>query len=286
MSAIEKTKKIQRKDIKTTLLEPNPNNPNKMDGKMFNMLYDNIETVGFIDPIFVVPHPDPKQRKKGMHRIIGGEHRWEVAKLLGFENVPCTIVDDQDFDEDLQTFQVVRQNIIHGKMTPDSFTKAVNSLSDKYTEEVFAEMFGFVDEEEFKKLLKATGDSLPKELKADFEESKKEIKTIDDLSTVLNKLFTNYGDTLPHGYMLIDFGGKDSIWLRLLGTAYNDFLNIATVGKDNRVAMDTIMSEILHLISNGKKIPPLKTLVAGLDKIPENVEMGEEEIVTLDFLDD
>lgn len=281
-TAIEKTKKIQRKDIAIDLLDANPNNPNTMNDKMFNMLYENIESVGFIDPIFVVPNPDDKKR----YRIIGGEHRWEVAKLLNFDKIPCTIVNDKSFDEDLQTFQVVRQNIIHGKMTPESFTKSVESLSTKYSEEVFAEMFGFVDEEEFEKLLISTEQNLPKELQGDFAEAKKEIKTIDDLSTVLNALFSNYGDTLPFGYMLIDYGGKDSVWLRMSPQGYNDFLEVAGRAKAERVPMDAVMEKLLHLIANKKKVPAFAKVLESLDKIPEGKDLGDDEIVTLDFLDD
>ena len=282
MNAVEKTSKIRRKDIAIGLLEANPNNPNTMNDKMFNMLYDNIEAVGFIDPVFVVPHPTEKKK----YRIIGGEHRWEVAKLLDFEKIPCTIVQDEAFDEDLQTFQVVRQNIIHGKMTPESFTKAVTSISDKYSEEVFAEMFGFVDDDEFQKLLVSTEENLPKELQGDFKEAKKEIKTIDDLSNVLNALFTNYGDTLPFGYMLIDYGGKDSVWLRMSSQGYEDFLNVASRAKAERVPMDAVMEKLLHLIANKKKVPAFSKVLDMLDKIPEGKDLGDEEIVTLDFLDD
>lgn len=282
MTAIEKTKKIKRKDIAIDLLEANPNNPNTMNDKMFNMLYENIETLGFIDPIFVVPHPTEKKK----YRIIGGEHRWEVAKLLDFKQIPCTIVDDDSFDEDLQTFQVVRQNIIHGKMTPESFTKSVQSLSDKYSEEVFAEMFGFVDEEEFEKLLTSTEKNLPKELQGDFAEAKKEIKTIDDLSNVLNALFTNYGDTLPYGYMLIDYGGKDSVWLRMSKQGYSDFLAVAERATAERVPMDGVMEKLLNLIANKKKVPAFSKVLEGLDKVPEGKNIGTDGVITLDFLDE
>jgi hypothetical protein len=147
-------------------------------------------------------------------------------------------------------------------------------------------MFGFVDEEEFKKLIASTKDSLPKELQPSFEEAKNEIKTIDDLSNVLNKLFTNYGDTLPYGYMLIDYGGKDSVWLRLSTTGYDDFLAIAEAAKGERVAVDHLMERFLNLLANNKKVPTLTKILEGIEKIPEQVDLGGvTELTTLDFLD-
>lgn len=279
MSAIDKTKKLVRKDVPIHLIDPNEENPNAMDTATFNMLYDNIEQVGFIDPLFVIPSPT----EDGRYKLIGGEHRWEVAKLLEFKKVPCTIVNDEDFDEDLQRFQIVRMNIIHGKMTPDKFVSLVNNLTDKYSEEVFSEMFGFTDEAEFNKLLNSTQRSLPKEMQEDFKAAKAEIKTIDDLSLVLNKLFTAHGDTLPYGYMIIEFGGKDSVWLRMKQTDFNNFGVVANNAKEFGVTVDSLMSTLLKSLAEGGSIPSITHLI----EQSEAVDVGDfdGELMTLDFLE-
>lgn len=177
MSAEEKTKALKRKMVPITKLFPNNTNPNVMSTAEFNLLYDNIEKMGITDPILVRVHP----KIKGSFRIVGGEHRWEVAKLLDFVEVPVTIVDDPDFDDDQEKFQLVRHNIIHGKMSPKKFLKLYESLSKKYADDVVAESFGFVEEEDFKKIISQTAKGLPKEMQEEFKEAAKEIKTIDGL---------------------------------------------------------------------------------------------------------
>ena len=66
--------------------------------------------------------------------------------------------------------------------------------------------FGFAEEAEFKRLIAQTAKMLPdKELQEKFKEAAQEIKTVDGLSKLLNEMFTKYGDTLPHGYMIFDY---------------------------------------------------------------------------------
>ena len=73
-------------------------------------------------------------------------------------------------------------------MNPKKFVQLYQSLSQKYSDEAAAEMFGFAEEEEFKKLVNATANALPPEMKQQFKEASKELKTIDDLTLLLNRL--------------------------------------------------------------------------------------------------
>lgn len=277
MSAVEKTKLLERKYIPVGLLEPNPLNPNKMSDGEFNLLVSNLETVGFTDPVLVRPHPE----KEGLYRIVGGEHRWEAAKLLGFEEVPATVIDDPDFDEDLEKFQIVRHNIIHGKMSPDRFMKLYESLSKEYNEQVASEMFGFADEDEFRKLIKKTAEGLPPEMQDAFKEASKEIKTVQDLAKVLNYLFTNFGDSLDYGYMIVDFGGKESIWLRLQKNQMKHWKGLAQQCKTQNKAMDHVMASLVQSIAKGEWPESFESVLEGC---PE-VDTSKVEIPTLDKIE-
>lgn len=278
--AIQKTKALWRGFVDIGTLEKNPLNPNSMDVESFNLLVENIERVGFTDPVLVIPHPE----REGMYRIVGGEHRWEAAKLLGFDEVPITVITDENFSEDESKFQIVRHNIIHGKMSAKKFTDLYNSLSADYTEEVASMMFGFTDEEEFKKLISSTRKSLPPELKKQFDQAKSEIKTIEDLSTVLNRLFSQYGDTLPYGYMIVDFDGKDSIWLRLKMSDRKNFLDLcATARKENRT-VDSLMSNILKALATGKAEDLLKDAIEKSNFVDMS-QLEEGKHPTEDFTD-
>lgn len=247
LSAVDRTNSLVRQMLSVDVLIPDELNPNEMGEAEFNMLYDNIERMGVTDPILVRPHPE----QEGMYLIVGGHHRWEVAKLHGFEEVPVTIVTDPNFDAEHAKFQMVRHNIIHGKMNPQKFMKLYQSLTNEYTEEVAAEMFGFTSEEEFRKLVQSTAKALPPEMKETFLEASKEIRTINDLAIVLNRLFSTYGDTVPYGYMIFDYGGQDHMWLRMKKHQKKDVLKLGELCQTKQVSVDSVLAVMLQLIAQG-----------------------------------
>lgn len=244
-SAQERTEALVRTSLNIGLLVPNDQNPNEMGEVEFNLLYDNIERMGITDPILVRPHPE----QEGFYKVIGGHHRLEVARLHGIEDIPCTVVTDNTFDDDAEKFQMVRHNVIHGKMSPRKFMKLYESLQGKYTEELAAEMFGFADDNEFRRLVQSTASSLPPEMKQSFLEASKEIKTIGDLSLVLNRLFTAFGDTLPYGYMVFDFGGQDHVWLRMKKGQKKDLMTLGNWCRERNRTIDGALTVLLQLIA-------------------------------------
>lgn len=233
MSAVDKTEQyVVRMDLPVGVLEKNADNPNKMSSREFDLLVDNIERTGLTDAILVRPIEGDK------YRIVGGHHRLEAAQYLGFDKVPCTIITDPEFDEEAEQFQMVRMNVIHGQMDPEKFVNLYNKVSNKYNDDLLQEMFGFADEAMFESLIKQTKEALPKEMQQEFAEAAKEIKTIDELAGVLNHLIQNYGDTLDYNYMIIDFGGKESVWLRMSAEDRKNFDKIATSCKENKTTVD------------------------------------------------
>jgi hypothetical protein len=276
MSAIDKTKSLIRMDLPITQLVGQKDNPNEMTDREFNMLTDNIERTGITDPILV------RKIGENEYRVVGGHHRLAVAKLYDFETVPCTVIDDPDFDDDAEKFQVVRMNVIHGRMSPDKFVKMYQSLSVKYTNEVAAEMFGFVEEEQFLKMTKQMKSSLPKELQGDFEKAAKEIKTIDGLSKLLNGMFSKYGNSLPYGFMLVDFGGRDSIWLRMESETRKALLVVGKRCIDSGRSMDSIVGGLIRLAAAGKLDSHIVQLIAQSE--PVVIPDGFEGVPSLEVL--
>lgn len=277
MSAIEKTEGLERKMVPIEALIPNEENPNEMTDAEFNLLYDNMEQVGFTDAVLV------KALDDGTYRIVGGHHRWEVAKLIGFEEVPVTVITDAQFDEDQERFQLVRHNVIKGKMSPQKFLKLYEQMADKYAEDILIESFGFANEEEFRRLVKKTAENLPNDMKSQFLEAAEEIRTIDELSTLLNKLFTVHGDSLPYGYMFLDFGGQDSIWLRMEKATKKSVEKVAQICRENSRTMDSVVGGMMALIAAGELDDALGRLIAAAPvvEIPE----GMTDMPTLDYLD-
>jgi hypothetical protein len=254
----------------------NDSNPNKMSTRAFDLLIDNLERTGLTDPILVVPvdldevlgiivklNGDKFAASEKViaafmangvkFRIVGGHHRYDGATYLGFDKVPCTIILDKDFDEDQEKFQLVRMNAIRGKLDPQAFFDLYNSMSEKYSDEILQDSFGFAEEAEFKRLINQLAKTLPDKVSQEkFKEAAAEIKTIDGLSKLLNEMFTKYGDTLPFGYMVFDHGGQRSMWLRIEGKTMNALEVVGSICIENDRTIDDVVGSIMQLIAKGE----------------------------------
>jgi ParB family chromosome partitioning protein len=73
-------------EIGVNSLEPNTWNPNRMSQEMYEKLREYVKKEGLVEPIVVRPKGD-------RYEILGGYHRWNVAKELGYETVPCAVVE-------------------------------------------------------------------------------------------------------------------------------------------------------------------------------------------------
>lgn len=255
---------VLREELPLSVLEKNEHNPNKMTAKGFNLLVDNIARMGITDPILVVKRGDK-------YRIVGGHHRAEAAEFLGYTQVPCTIITDPNFDEDQENFQLMRHNMIKGKLDREGFVKLYEMVQERYTDEVLAEAFGFEDQTELKAMVKETAKSLPPEMRAKFKEAAKEVKTIKDLSGLLNRLFNSYGDTLPYGFMFMDFGGKDSVWVRMMQKDLNNVNDVFTILREEGKTLDGLLRAVLQSIAKNDNPELMKIF----EKVP-NVDLSEK----------
>jgi hypothetical protein len=286
VTAIAKTQALLRLDLPLDLLEKNDKNPNKMTSRAFDLLVDNIEKTGITDPILVRPLDLAKATKLAAKqqgsdlvaafvsqevrfRIVGGHHRFDGAAFLGFETVPCTIILDPEFDEDMETFQLVRMNVIRGRMDPQAFFDLYQKMSGTYAEEVLQDAFGFAEEAEFKKLIEQSAKALPDPgLQKKFKEAASEIKTIDELSALLNKMFTLYGHTLPYGYMLFEYGKQRSMWLRVEKKTMDALDLLGQMCIERKRTVDDVIGGLVRMAAKGKLKNQIEELI---DAAPEVV---------------
>jgi len=168
-----------------------------------------VERTGFLQPILVAPQED------GMYRIIDGEHRYEIAKLCDMETIPAVVL-TKERDEDFQKFQTVRMNKLRGRLNKLKLRHLVEDLVERHTVTEVAERLLFDKEEDIAELIQDARKFLPTdELKEKFDAAVDDVKTLDDLTTLLNRLYLQYGESLDAGFMIFDFGGQDHFWVRL-----------------------------------------------------------------------
>lgn len=124
-------------EIPTDDIEPDPANPNTVNGKLMDALRADILERGFVQPVLVRPY-------KGRYRIIDGEHRWTVLKEAGAETVPC-IVDDAG--EDDARLRLLTMNRLRGEFAPVKLAKVLAKLAEQMDEDELAERLGMEEEE-------------------------------------------------------------------------------------------------------------------------------------------
>lgn len=195
-------------DLPLDDLVKNAANPNEQDERMFNATVESIQEEGWIQPCCTVVEVD------GKWEIVSGHHRYDAAVVLGFETVPCWVLDPEKFDKDRRDWVMVKANVIAGQLNPAKFTALYERMVNTYGAEVLQALMGFTDEDAFRKVYQDVRKALPPELAKALDATKDEIKTIDGLALVLNRLFREYGENLPSNFMTFSWAGKDVLWVQ------------------------------------------------------------------------
>jgi hypothetical protein len=199
-------------DIPIDRVVPNLWNPNELDDLSFNMLSDNIDSVGFISPIIVVPMED------GSYTVCDGFHRFEARRISGEKEIPCIVVSPEIFDEKMLMLQTVRLNKIRGSLNSEKFNALIDQLVNKHEIpfEDLAEELGFADEDEFEALVKQGRAQLPKEARKEYDKEVKKIgNSITNLSKIIEKLWLKYSNTVPANFFILDYGSMRHLWVTM-----------------------------------------------------------------------
>jgi ParB/RepB/Spo0J family partition protein len=215
MSRTKKDPSVEFQMLDLELIEANPWNPNQMDQEDLDRLTREIKDVGFIDPIQVVPVKD------GRFRLIGGEHRVTAARELKLAEAPAMVLKGPKWkDEDLQKLVTVRLNVLKGKLDPAKMAMLYKEMAKHYGEEALQDLFAFTDRSAWDRLVKQIKDGLgkakvPKKNRDQFDKEAKEAKTLGDLEKILQKMWTDYGDTAHQSFMVFTFGKREHFYIAM-----------------------------------------------------------------------
>ena len=246
------------------LLSPNMWNPNSMSDLEFNMLGENIESVGFVAPIVVVPSSDGKS-----YIITDGYHRMENMRVAGEKEIPCVIVSPEIFDEKTIMLQTVKLNKIRGSLNAEKFNALIDQLVNKHEIpfEDLAEELGFADEDEFDTLVKQGRAQLPKEARKEYDKAVKNVQgSVSQLAKIIEKLWLKYSSTVPANFFILDYGSQRHLWI----TMDKEYLALTT-------------DKFRDIFASGYKVSSvLQHMLADLDVI----SYVEEHITTLEKIDD
>ena len=195
-------------------LEPNGWNCQEQDAATFNRLREEVRKNGCIDPMEVIPLDN------GKYRIIGGEHRWKACMSEGLEEVPVIVLTEEKWKEvELQKLVSVRMNMLHGELDPDKFLKLYNEMADKYGANALQDLFAITDSKKYQKLMagvkKAMSSALPKEMQKEFDQKAKTTKTVEELASLIEEMFSKYGDTVDQDFMVFVHGKREHVYVAM-----------------------------------------------------------------------
>ena len=71
--------------LKTSLIAPNGYNPNVVGEEVLAKLRSEIADRGMCEPILI------RKRGDDGYEIIDGEHRWQICKELGWQEIPTVL---------------------------------------------------------------------------------------------------------------------------------------------------------------------------------------------------
>jgi hypothetical protein len=230
-------------DVPLSKIRANTWNPNVQAPDTFNALVDHIVSVGFSGAIELRRLPEEEAEAPYEYEVVGGEHRWKAAQILGMKTIPATVYDN--WDRDRAEAETVAFNILSGKMDPVKFTASFNRLSATYGAEMTRKMMSFADDAEFKRLYQQTRSALPKELRSKLDEAKDELKTVDDLSVLLHELMRKYGRSVDRSYMWFRYGGKTHMLVTMDKTVMGLVKRITDRSDEAQVDVNEIFATVL-----------------------------------------
>jgi ParB/RepB/Spo0J family partition protein len=196
-------------DIPLEDLIPDDDNPNEMAPATLDLLIEEIRENGFDEPIQVRPHPTIP----GKYQISGGHHRVKAATVVGLQSVPAII---KDLDDRKQKIALVKRNALRGDFNKLKFAKLFNDLAKGAKDPVQLQReLGYSDPKKIDILIAEAAKNMTPTQKKKLADAKESIKSMDDLSSVLNRIFKESGSEMDKGYMVFSYGGKEHHYFQI-----------------------------------------------------------------------
>jgi ParB/RepB/Spo0J family partition protein len=231
--------------LEVSTIVPDELNPNEESAETFNTLVQTIAEDGFDQPIVVCPAPAP--RADGAQYVIAkGEHRWRAARVLGKRTIPAVV---RPWDELTRRTRMVRDNVVKGDLNKHKFTELVHSLQTQHRldSELMASMAGFDSAKEmFGHMVREAKGKKDVDEQAHVDRSKDALKVLDDLSLVLNTIFSKHGHTLPYGFITFMWGGQVHTMVEMQEELKAQVEQLGTIAQERKVDINLLLAAMLR----------------------------------------
>lgn len=229
-------------------LLPHEDNPNVMSESVFDALVEKMRKEGFDEPLLVRASPG----KDGFYDIGSGHHRWKAAKVLGILEVPCIV---KKWTDAQLRLELTSRNVLRGKVTNRG---ALKRLYDEVVKDfkgdtaLAQKAMGFHEPKALDRLLEDAKKSLPPAARKKLDEAKETIKSVDDLSSVLNRIFKESGSDITQGYMVFSFGGKEHHYIQITDETNTHLHAVLDGCKTSGVSYTDAIACIMSAVASGR----------------------------------
>lgn len=252
-------KPIKRKPSKLAVIDipledliPDEDNPNQMKEATFDLLVEEIREQGFDEPILVRPHP----KQKGKYQIGSGHHRVKAAMVLGYTALPAIV---KKWTNRQQKVALVKRNSLHGDMDKRKLTKLYMGLMKDGKDAIQVQReLGFTERKTFEAMIEQAEKNLPPAQRKKLQDAKETIKSVDDLSSVLNKIFKEAGSDLDEGYMVFSFGGKKHHYFQIDDTTNKKLIAILEHCETHKLNYIEFMQSIIANVDVATQVTATK----------------------------
>jgi ParB/RepB/Spo0J family partition protein len=254
-TAAPKASELKVIDIPVEHLIPDEDNPNVMDETTFDMLLEEIREQGFDEPIHVRIAPG----KPGYYEVGSGHHRLKAAMVLGMQTVPAVV---KTWTDRQKKVALTKRNVLRGKMDKTKLLKLYNDLAKGHDATQVQKELGFSDAKQLDVLIASAKEGMTPKQKQKLDEAKENIKTLDDLSSVLNRIFKESGSEMEKGYLVFSYGGKSQHYVQIDDPTDKKLKNMKAACEDAGVDFVTFLQSIVAEapLPTGKKTVTKKVL--------------------------
>ncbi len=214
-------------------------NPNEQDGATFGSLVQSIKELGFVEPLLV-----RRQTDSSAYDIVSGAHRYEAAKVLAMEQVPCIVVDGLS-DDDVKML-LVRMNMLRGRLNPWKFTRMFNEMRKKYSPEELRARMALSSEEAFKRVYLDVRKSLPPEVQRKLDAAKEEIQDVEGLARMVQRLMAEHGEDLKAHFIVFQFGGNQHLLVEATSRTWANLERIVAECREKKLDINAYVNALLE----------------------------------------
>jgi len=232
--------------LKVTDLYELPYNSNVQDPVTFNNLVDEIKRDGFDEPLVVVPRSlhDTNDKLSGYY-VVSGNHRLKAGRVLNFEEMPCII--KHSWDREKSKIKSIRRNNIKGENDPAKFTRLVESLETNYDPAQLSDVLGFKDIDALMEVYQQEQQEEEERQQDTLADTGSKPNLVDALSLILNRIFAEFGDTVPYSFLYFVYGTKAHLVVQANTALKKTLETITRRCIDDALDINTVFTGLLEL---------------------------------------